>query len=839
LSFGYDGDGNRTQVADSFGGTQYSSYDSSDMLTNAQFSQGANSILQIGQAYNADKQVTEQLRYGPSNPPVGVANTTYTRDNAGRVTSILDTNPTGTTTLASYSLAYDAAGNLSKQIDHGATTTYTYDNAEQLTGDSSEAFSYDAGGNRSTYTFNSSYKNQLTYDGTWSYSYDGEGNEISKYKTGETWTYGYDNKNQMISARDTVSGTVATTAIYKYDALGNRIETDVTQSGATTTTRFAYDGWNPAKGAGTGNSNYDVWAEMDGSSSLTTRYLRGDVVDQVFARMAYSGGVYTSYWYLTDQQGTIRDVIDNTDTVVDTINYGAFGNITSETGSNTAARGRYGFDSYMWDAETNLDRSGRRIYDPATARWKQEDPLGLQPGPNPYEYVNNRPTVETDPSGMDSVSVSDNVVNWTPIPGPTNDQPFRIGTISNGVVQLNQAFGGNRVSLNSLTAIAESITEPHDNIPQSEVALLISRVPDAGPTSAQGSVAISMYAAPARCISCHNPVIMGGGSISDLPRSFQVGAMMWTRTDNVTDCDRVIRETRAVAELTGFVARVEYQVLADAAMSLRAVVTGEAGTALGERAVAVVERDSGRGITGNMGDWLRALWNMGNDLLGVYAMAEGSEGANIATGQPLSGTERVTRAAGGLGGYLSLTTAMGSRLLRAAEAAAADVAAARVGAVEIANSAPTTTLAEELQSLRQAQGQGGMVGVARTDLPGLEGTTFRGASPRAGGPIEPGGSITSPNPNSLFRLHAEQDLVNQIDRTIQGARLTPEQMVGKTVNMLIEERVCNICRQGLGGTEVPPGVLKQLSDKYPNITFVVRNQTTSEVLRFRGGKFVD
>jgi hypothetical protein len=64
-------------------------------------------------------------------------------------------------------------------------------------------------------------------------------------------------------------------------------------------------------------------------------------------------------------------------------------------------------------------------------------------------------------------------------------------------------------------------------------------------------------------------------------------------------------------------------------------------------------------------------------------------------------------------------------------------------------------------------------------------------------------------------------------------------MVGRTVNMHIEERVCNICRQGLRGTDVPPGVLKQLSDRYPNITFNVTNEATNEVLRFRGGRFVD
>jgi hypothetical protein len=156
-----------------------------------------------------------------------------------------------------------------------------------------------------------------------------------------------------------------------------------------------------------------------------------------------------------------------------------------------------------------------------------------------------------------------------------------------------------------------------------------------------------------------------------------------------------------------------------------------------------------------------------------------------------------------------------------------------------ASVAPTTTLAEELQALRQAQGQGGAVGVARSDLPGLEGTTSRGASPNAGGPLEAGGTITSPNPSPRFQLHAEQDLVNQIDSAIQGAGLKPEQMVGTNISMHISQRVCPICRQGLPGTEVPPGVLKQLSDKYPSLTFNVTAEGTTEVLRFRGGKYVD
>jgi len=69
-----------------------------------------------------------------------------------------------------------------------------------------------------------------------------------------------------------------------YDAFGNRLEKDVwTQaSGTTTVSRFAYDGQN-------------VWADVNGSNALQTRYLRGDMVDQLFARVVSAG---TAAWYL-------------------------------------------------------------------------------------------------------------------------------------------------------------------------------------------------------------------------------------------------------------------------------------------------------------------------------------------------------------------------------------------------------------------------------------------------------------------------------------------------------------------------------------------------------------
>src|SRR6185369_1386828 len=124
----------------------------------------------------------------------------------------------------------------------------------------------------------------------------------------------------------------------------------------------------------------DVWADLDGNSSLTTRYMRGDQVDQVFTRMTYNGSTLTPYWYLMDQQGTIRDVLNNSGATVDTVVYDPFGTIISDTGSNTAARGRYGWDSREQDAQTGLEYNRARYYDSKTGRWLTQDPLGFDAG---------------------------------------------------------------------------------------------------------------------------------------------------------------------------------------------------------------------------------------------------------------------------------------------------------------------------------------------------------------------------------------------------------------------------------------------------------------------------
>jgi RHS repeat-associated protein len=227
------------------------------------------------------------------------------------------------------------------------------------------------------------------------------GNEKTKSNSTDSWTYSYDDRNELTSVTHTASG-IAMTATYTYDAFGNRIKSDVTLNSVETVTQYALDMWNPAKAGQLGNSGTDVLADLNGSGSLKTRYLDGDAVDQAFAQLAYSGGTFTPNWYLTDMRGSVRDIIDNSGTVKDSITYNGFGKITSET--NSANRGRYAWTGRELDVETGLQYNRARYYDPVTGRWTGQDPLGFDAGDsNLYRYVHNDPTNLTDPSGFDEV----------------------------------------------------------------------------------------------------------------------------------------------------------------------------------------------------------------------------------------------------------------------------------------------------------------------------------------------------------------------------------------------------------------------------------------------------
>ena len=245
LSYAYDGDGNQTQVVDSFGGTQTSIYDVQDRLVTREYT-GESQTLRVDFLYTPDGQIAGQTDYdsllGPSYPASLVAVTGDSFDADENVTAVLSTNAS-TATIDQFVYTLDQAGNLSSEVDTQGgtptTTSYTYDDANQLTAAGASSYSYDANGNRNSTGYSTGAGNEMSSDGTFNYTYDAKGNELTKTNiaTGDKWTYGYDNLNEMTSAVEETSGSVVEQSVsFEYDIFGLLIEEDVTVGATTTTT---------------------------------------------------------------------------------------------------------------------------------------------------------------------------------------------------------------------------------------------------------------------------------------------------------------------------------------------------------------------------------------------------------------------------------------------------------------------------------------------------------------------------------------------------------------------------------------------------------------------------
>jgi RHS repeat-associated protein len=393
----FDAVGNRTALQDSLGGTTTSIYDVANRLTTREFGGSGQTPLRINMSYTVRNQLATETRYSDLAGTQTVGYSTLTYDAESRLINLDHQNGSGTN-LANYTYGYDLADRLTTETLNGGTPiTYSYDKTSQLINDSRTAYTYDLNGNRTMTGYQTGGNNELTNDGTWTYAYDKEGNQISKTKTAtaEVWSFGYDNLNHMISAIDkNSSGTTLTYATYLYDVFGNRIEKDVWQTGgSTTTTRFACD--HPVDRSGLGGGG-NIWADLNGSNGLVTRYILGDRVDQLIARISSSG---TAAWYLTDRLGSVRNITDNSGSVIDTITYDGFGNVTNETSASNGDRWK--FTGREFDSETGLQFNRARYYNPKTGRWTSEDPVGFAVGDaNLYRYVLNQSLFYTDPMGL-------------------------------------------------------------------------------------------------------------------------------------------------------------------------------------------------------------------------------------------------------------------------------------------------------------------------------------------------------------------------------------------------------------------------------------------------------
>jgi RHS repeat-associated protein len=320
--------------------------------------------------------------------------TNYTHDVASQLLTL--THQRNGTTINSFGYTYDKVGNRKTKTDNNGTASYTYDVLNRLTQalnplptNPVESFTYDSVGNRTNSNQNGAsifnQANQLLEDANSTYEYDDNGNLTKKTpKTpGPITTYEYDVENKLVKAI-----TNGTTAIYKYDGLGRRVEKQVANVG-TTVTRYVYDG-------------EDILLELNDTNQIVARYTHGPGVD---APIIIDKNNQT-YYYHADGLSSITEITNQAGTVVQSYKYSSYGKM--EFILDPGFVQPYTFTAREVDTETGLYYYRARHYDPISGRFVQTDPIGTTGGLNFYAYVGNNPVSFIDPLGLDYVDVAAN-----------------------------------------------------------------------------------------------------------------------------------------------------------------------------------------------------------------------------------------------------------------------------------------------------------------------------------------------------------------------------------------------------------------------------------------------
>lgn len=288
----------------------------------------------------------------------------------------------------SFKYTYDAKGNITSIVSKAGTTSYVYDELDQLTKETRPdgmifEYTYDSVGNRlskkvtqggssttTSYTYDDA--DQLTAVNGTGYTYDANGNLTNDGQR----TYIYDAENRLTTVKDSSGNTIAS---YTYRADGMR----KTMTTATGTITFHYD------------ENKNVTYEKNVSGQVVASYTYNS--ENLPVSMTRDG---QTYYYQLNGHGDVVKLTDSNGSIVAIYDYDAYGNIVNETGS---VKNPYRYAGYRFDTETELYYLQSRYYDSKNGRFITKDsfegfediPLSL----NKYSYVHNNPIKYKDPNG--------------------------------------------------------------------------------------------------------------------------------------------------------------------------------------------------------------------------------------------------------------------------------------------------------------------------------------------------------------------------------------------------------------------------------------------------------
>lgn len=296
---------------------------------------------------------------------------------------------------------YDANGNVISSKENGKTSTFVYDERNQLIRENNQTegktrtYQYDAGGNllvmkeytltsgtlpsaplrTESGTYNAKWKDQLLSWNGVALTYDAIGNMRTKGNVTYTWTQG--RKLTGIQNGKNIQ--------YFYDYQGMRVKKVV--DSAVTQYRMAGEQLLSQTDA-----TATIWYHYDSAKRLVGFTTAGK-----------------KYFYVRNGQGDIVGIIDSDGNTVVKYDYDSWGKLLQISGSlkdTIGKRNPFRYKGYYYDEETGLYYVNSRYYDPELRRFISADDTDIldvsQEGLlryNLYAYCENNPINLFDPVG--------------------------------------------------------------------------------------------------------------------------------------------------------------------------------------------------------------------------------------------------------------------------------------------------------------------------------------------------------------------------------------------------------------------------------------------------------
>jgi RHS repeat-associated protein len=369
---------------------EYKDYDLDGRMTIYEFRNGT-SILKNTIAWDQASRITTLT------DNVTSANSkVFAYDGLDRLTAMSAASGV-TTTQPNYSFAYDL---LSNRTSMGVTppgqaaqnTTYAYGATNQRL----NTLTAPVAANDKTYT------------------YDLAGNVLADGAAATNYTFTYDAKNRMKTVSWTGGSTnVTQTQTYVYNGMGQgvrKVKTAGTGTATATSTiaqptaNYSYDEAGQITGEYNANNQLIqeiIWLGDVPLATLRPRAGAGITVGQLTGANVQ---VMDQFYIHADHLNTPRAITRPSDNklVWRWDNTEAFGNNTPNENPQVVGTFKFNlrFPGQQFDAETNLHYNYFRDYNPATGRYVQSDPIGLEGGLNTYGYVGANPLALMDPLGL-------------------------------------------------------------------------------------------------------------------------------------------------------------------------------------------------------------------------------------------------------------------------------------------------------------------------------------------------------------------------------------------------------------------------------------------------------